>query len=102
MQYLQPDYDHVVAVVGDDQFPWLSNMLPKQNGTQDYTFDKIEVLNAGKRKKGATGAEGASSTLIKEHAEKVETRAFYSMLPDKLSISQKSNLMAEVRKGIGL
>ena len=102
MQYLQPDYDHVVAVVGDDQFPWLSNMLPKQNGTQDYTFDKIEVLNAGKRKKGATGAEGASSTLIKEHAEKVETRAFYSMLPDKLSISQKSDLMAEVRKGMGL
>ena len=102
MQYLQPDYDHVVAVVGDDQFPWLSSMLPKQNGTQDYTFDKIEVLNAGKRKKGATGAEGASSTLIKEHAEKVETRAFYSMLPDKLSISQKSDLMAEVRKGMGL
>ena len=102
MQFLQPDYDHVVAVVGDDQFAWLNSMLPKQNGTDDYTFDKIEVLNAGKRKKGATGAEGASSTLIKEHAEKVETRAFYNMLPDKLSISQKSDLMAEVRKGMGL
>ena len=102
MQFLQPDYDHVVAVVGDDQFAWLSSMLPKQNGTADYTFDKIEVLNAGKRKKGATGAEGASSTLIKEHAEKVETRAFYNMLPDKLSASQKSDLMAAVRKGMGL
>ena len=102
MQYLQPDYDHVVAVVGDDQFAWLSSMLPKQNGTDDYTFDKIEVLNAGKRKKGAIGAEGASSTLIKQHAEKVETRAFYNMLPDKLSASQKSDLMAAVRKGMGL
>ena len=43
MQFLQPDYDHVVGVVGADQYRWLSKLLPDRNGTDDYTLSLIHI-----------------------------------------------------------
>ena len=102
MQYLQPDYDHVVGIVGDDQFAWLSRFLPERNGTTDYTFDKIEVLNAGKRVKGATGAAGASSSNQKAFVEKNNLAEYVKYLPDTLTFSEKVELYNLTKTGMGL
>ena len=102
MQYLQPDYDHVVGIVGDDQFAWLSRFLPERNGTTDYTFDKIEVLNAGKRVKGATGAAGASSSNQKAFVEKNNLAEYVKYLPDTLTFGEKVELYNLTKTGMGL
>jgi len=102
MQYLQPNYDHVVGIVGDDQFAWLNKLLPERNGTEDYTFDKIEVLNAGARAADAKGVAGASSSKQKLFVKKNDIISFNSYLPDTLSTSEKNKLFALTKKGMGL
>jgi len=102
MQFLQPDYDHVVGIVGDDQYPWLSRFLPERNGTDDYTFDKIEVLNAGARAADAKGAAGASSSKQKEFVKKKDIKSFNSYLPDTLTTAEKNKLFDLTKKGMGL
>ncbi len=102
MQYLQPDYDHVVAIVGSDQYPWLSRFLPERNGTTDYTFDKIEVLNAGGRDPSAKGAAGASSSKQKEFVKKNNLAEYVEYLPDTLSFSEKVELYNLTKTGMGL
>ena len=102
MQFLQPDYDHVVGIVGDDQFAWLSRLLPERNGTTDYTFDKIEVLNAGARSADAKGAAGASSTKQKEFVKKNDVPSYCEYLPDTLTLKEKIDLFKLTKKGMGL
>jgi len=102
MQFLQPDYDHVVGIVGADQFAWLNMLLPKQNGTSDYTFDKIEVLNAGARSADAKGAAGASSSKQKGFVRANNVPDYCSYLPDTLTMKEKIDLFKLTKKGMGL
>tara|TARA_B100001996_G_scaffold37042_1_gene27407 strand:+ start:89 stop:652 length:564 start_codon:yes stop_codon:yes gene_type:complete len=102
MQYLQPNYDHVVGIVGADQFAWLNMLLPKQNGTSDYTFDKIEVLNAGARSADAKGAAGASSSKQKGFVRANNVPDYCSYLPDTLTMKEKIDLFKLTKKGMGL
>ena len=102
MQFLQPDYDHVVGIVGSDQYPWLSRFLPERNGTDDYTFDKIEVLNAGGRDPSAKGAAGASSSKQKEFVKKNNVPEYCSYLPNTLTMKEKIDLFRLTKKGMGL
>ena len=102
MQFLQPDYDHVVGVVGADQYRWLSKLLPDRNGTDDYTFDKIEVMNAGGRDPDAKGAAGASSSKQKGFVRANNVPDYCSYLPDTLTMKEKIDLFKLTKKGMGL
>ena len=102
MQFLQPDYDHVVGVVGADQYRWLSKLLPDRNGTDDYTFDKIEVMNAGGRDPDAKGAAGASSSKQKGFVRANNVPEYCSYLPNTLSMKEKIDLFKLTKKGMGL
>lgn len=101
LQKLQLDYDNVVWVAGSDRVSAYQDILEKYNGTE-FSFRSVECVSAGQRDPDAEGAAGMSASKMREAAKKIKTTEFASGIPNTLSLSQKLELMEEVRNGMGL
>jgi hypothetical protein len=98
---MMKDYTDVVMMVGSDRvndFGWIQ----KNNRKDDYSFSTIEIKSAGERDPDAEGATGMSASKMRAAAKDGKSRDFVDGIPDSLSTTEKLNLMAEVRKGMGL
>jgi nicotinic acid mononucleotide adenylyltransferase len=101
---MMKDYTDVVMVVGSDRVAGFDKLLKEYNRDPraNYAFDTVEVISAGERDPDADGAAGMSASKMRAAAKDGKSRDFVDGIPDSLSTTEKLNLMAEVRKGMGL
>ena len=98
---MMKDYSDIVMVVGSDRVADFDKILQKYN-RQDFSFDTIKVISAGERDPDAEGASGMSASKMRAAAKEVKTTEFMSGIPDTLTPTEKLELMAKVREGMGL
>ena len=98
---MMKDYSDIVMVVGSDRVGQFDKLLNKQN-TIDYTFNSIKIVSAGERDPDAEGASGMSASKMRKAAKDINVDDFMAGIPNSLTPKQKLDLMAEVRKGMGL
>ena len=101
LQKYQAEYDDLTLVAGSDRVPDYQTLISRYNGVE-YTYRNLEIVSAGERDPDAEGASGMSASKMREAASKIQTTKFASGIPDTLSLSQKLELMKEVRNGMGL
>jgi len=93
-------YTKVIYVAGSDRVDSFDQLLKKYNGGDDYTFDVIDVVNAGERDPDAEGAEGMSASKLKMAAAKDDFDTF------KQGVAGDENLAKEmfdaVKQGMGI
>ena len=91
-------------VVGSDRVAGFDKLLKEYNRDPraNYAFDTVEVVSAGERDPDADGAAGMSASKMRAAAKDGKSRDFVDGIPDSLSTKEKLDLMAEVRKGMGL
>lgn len=99
-------FKRIVIVAGNDRVRQYEILLNKYNGVKGkhgfYNFEKINVLDAGKRDPESTGVEGVSGTKLRGYAESGEFTKFAQYMPKRLSNSDSKAVYNAVRKGIGL
>jgi hypothetical protein len=88
-------------VVGSDRVGAMS-FIQKYNRGDDYSFNTVEIANAGERDPDADGASGMSASKMRDAAKNQKTTEFLEGIPDTLSVKNKLELMAKVREGMGL
>tara|TARA_B100000965_G_scaffold142078_2_gene118289 strand:+ start:13840 stop:14391 length:552 start_codon:yes stop_codon:yes gene_type:complete len=98
---MMKEYTDVVMVVGSDRVGAMK-FVKDYNRKDDYSFNTVEIANAGQRDPDADGATGMSASKMREAAKNSSTTEFLTGIPDTMSIDDKLKLMAEVRKGMGL
>ena len=94
-------YTDVVFVVGSDRMGGMK-FVKEYNRSDQYSFNSVELESAGERDPDADGAAGMSASKMRAAAKDGKSRDFVDGIPDSLSTTEKLNLMAEVRKGMGL
>ena len=101
LQYLQDkDYKQVILCCGSDRVAGYTSMFERTHG-KDFTFESWEVHNIGERDPDGDEVSAMSASLMREAAKMQRTETFISGIPgDDLEL--KLDLMAEVRKGMGL
>ena len=99
-------FKRVVIVAGEDRIREYDITLNKYNGVKSkhgfYNFEKITVLNAGKRDPESKGVDGVSGTKLRGFAEKGDFTKFAQYMPKRLSNVDTKAVYNAVRKGIGL
>ena len=99
-------FKRVVIVAGEDRVREYEITLNKYNGKKArhgfYNFEKITVLNAGKRDPESKGVDGVSGTKLRGFAEKGDFTKFAQYMPKRLSNADTKAVYNAVRKGIGL
>ena len=99
-------FKRVVIVAGEDRVREYEITLNKYNGVKSkhgfYNFEKITVLNAGKRDPESKGVDGVSGTKLRGFAEKGDFTKFAQYMPKRLSNADTKAVYNAVRKGIGL
>ena len=99
-------FKRVVIVAGSDRVREYEITLNKYNGVKGkhgfYNFERINVLNAGKRDPESKGVEGVSGTKLRGYAESGDFTQFAQYMPKKLSNADSKAVYNAVRKGIGL
>ena len=99
-------FKRVVIVAGEDRVREYEITLNKYNGKKSkhgfYNFEKITVLNAGKRDPESKGVDGVSGTKLRGFAEKGDFTKFAQYMPKRLSNADTKAVYNAVRKGIGL
>jgi len=101
LQKLQLEYDEVVWVAGSDRVPAYRGILTKYNGVE-FSYRTAKCISAGTRDPDAEGAAGMSASKMRAAAKEINTTKFKLGIPDTLSVSEKLQLMQEVRIGMGL
>tara|TARA_B100001996_G_C18669157_1_gene596016 strand:+ start:3173 stop:3742 length:570 start_codon:yes stop_codon:yes gene_type:complete len=96
------DYKRIVMVVGQDRVTEFDTLLQKRNRTDDFAFDKIEVVSAGLRDPDKEGAEGMSASKMRDAAKAGDSSGFREGTSRNMKPSMKIRMMKEVRKGLGL
>ena len=99
---MMKEYTDIVMVVGSDRVADFTGLLEKYNRTDEYSFRTIKVVSAGERDPDAEGASGMSASKMRAAAKEVKTTEFMSGIPDTLTPTEKLELMAKVREGMGL
>lgn len=99
-------FKRVVIIAGSDRVREYEITLNKYNGVKGkhgfYNFERINVLNAGKRDPESKGVEGVSGTKLRGYAESGDFTQFAQYMPKKLSNADSKAVYNAVRKGIGL
>lgn len=99
-------FKRIVIVAGNDRVRQYEILLNKYNGVKGkhgfYNFEKINVLDAGKRDPESTGVEGVSGTKLRGYAENGDFTKFAQYMPKRLSNADSKAVYNAVRKGIGL
>jgi len=99
-------FRRVVVIAGADRVREYEVTLNKYNGKKArhgfYNFEKITILNAGKRDPEAKGVEGVSGTKLRGYAKDGDFTKFAQFMPKKLSNADTKAVYNAVRKGIGL
>lgn len=99
-------FKRIVIIAGDDRVRQYDITLNKYNGVKGkhgfYNFEKIQVLNAGKRDPESSGVEGVSGTKLRGYAQSGDFTQFSQYMPKKLSNADTKAVYNAVRKGIGL
>lgn len=99
-------FKRVVIIAGSDRVREYEITLNKYNGVKGkhgfYNFERINVLNAGKRDPESKGVEGVSGTKLRGYAESGDFTKFAQYMPKKLSNADSKAVYNAVRKGIGL
>ena len=83
LEELDPSYDNLVLVVGQDRVEDFKKLLNKYNGDL-YNFDSIEIVSAGDRDPDAEGVEGMSASKMRALAVAGKAEEFIKGLPKKL------------------
>lgn len=104
--FYKEGFKRIVLVAGDDRVREYNITLSKYNGVKArhgfYNFEKITILNAGKRDPESTGVEGVSATKIRGYAKDGDFTKFSQYMPKKLSNADTKAVYNAVRKGMGL
>ena len=99
-------FKRIVIVAGNDRVRQYEILLNKYNGVKGkhgfYNFERINVLDAGKRDPESSGVEGVSGTKLRGYAESGDFTKFAQYMPKRLSNSDSKAVYNAVRKGIGL
>ena len=99
-------FKRVVIVAGSDRVREYDITLNKYNGKKGrhgfYNFEKIMVLNAGKRDPESKGVDGVSGTKLRGFASAGDFSKFAQYMPKDLSNADAKAVFNAVRKGIGL
>lgn len=99
-------FKRIVIVAGDDRVREYEITLKKYNGQKGkhgfYNFERITVLNAGKRDPESKGVEGVSGTKLRGYAESGDFIKFAQNMPKRLSNADAKSVFNSVRKGLGL
>ena len=99
-------FKRVVIIAGSDRVREYEITLNKYNGKKAkhgfYNFERISVMNAGKRDPESKGVEGVSGTKLRGYAEDGDFTKFAQYMPKRLSNADAKAVYNAVRKGIGL
>ncbi len=95
-------YKNIVMVVGQDRVDEFDDLLQRRNRTDDFAFDKVEVVSAGLRDPDKEGAEGMSASKLRAYAKAGDSSGFREGTSNSMKPSMKLRMMREVRKGMGL
>jgi hypothetical protein len=99
-------FRRVVIVAGSDRINEYDITLKKYNGKQGrhgfYNFERITVMNAGKRDPDSKGVEGVSGTKLRGFAEDGDFAKFSQYMPKRLSNADSKAVFNAVRTGLGL
>ena len=99
-------FKRVVIIAGSDRVREYEVTLNKYNGKKArhgfYNFERITVMNAGKRDPESKGVEGVSGTKLRGYAESGDFTKFSQYMPKRLSNADAKAVYNAVRKGIGL
>jgi len=99
-------FKRIVIVAGADRVTEYDITLNKYNGKKGrhgfYNFERITVMNAGKRDPESKGVEGVSGTKLRGYAESGDFTKFAQYMPKRLSNADAKAVYNAVRKGIGM
>ena len=99
-------FKRIVIVAGEDRIRQYDVLLKKYNGAKGkhgfYNFERIDVLNAGKRDPESEGVEGVSGTKLRDFVKAGDFAKFSQYMPKKLSTVDAKQVFNSVRKGLGL
>jgi nicotinic acid mononucleotide adenylyltransferase len=101
LQKYQGTYEDLTLIAGSDRVSEYESLIIKYNGVE-YSYRNLDVVSAGERDPDAAGASGMSASKMREAAKDLKTTEFKSGIPNTLTVSQKLELMKEVRIGMGL
>ena len=91
-------YTDIVYVAGSDRVEAFDELLQKYNG-KDYSFNSIQVINAGARDPDKDGADGMSASKMRNAAATGNFEAFVQGVPDK---KLAKTMYDAVRAGMGV
>lgn len=91
-------YKNVVYVAGSDRVDSFYDLIHKYNGTE-YTFNNIQVVNAGDRDPDADGAEGMSASKMRSAAA---SGNFEMFAEGALSKAIAETMYNAVRRGMNI
>ena len=94
-------YRKVNIVAGDDRVSEYSNLTQKYNGKL-YSFEQINIINAGKRDSNSKGVEGISSSKLREAVLNNDFKAFSSGISKNLKTRDVKKLYVEVCNQMGV
>lgn len=97
----QNGYKNFKIVVGSDRVADME-LLKKYNNSEDYSFDEIEIVSAGKRDPDSDNAAGMSSTKMREAAMNGDIKTFAKGVAGSLSPDKIKLLFDKVRIGMGM
>lgn len=106
VSFYNEGFKRVVIIAGSDRVREYEVTLNKYNGKKArhgfYNFERITVMNAGKRDPESKGVEGVSGTKLRGYAESGDFTKFAQNMPKRLSNADARQVYNAVRKGIGL
>ena len=105
---MMENYTDVVIVCGSDRtkdfaFNVKWNRKETGEGKAYYAFDTVTIDSTGlERDPDSDGTSGLSASLMRDAAKNTKTRDFLGGIGDLLNTDDALELMADVRKGLGL
>lgn len=106
VSFYNEGFKRIVIIAGADRVREYEVTLNKYNGKKArhgfYNFERITVMNAGKRDPESKGVEGVSGTKLRGYAEAGDFTKFAQYMPKRLSNADAKQVYNAVRKGIGL
>lgn len=106
VSFYNEGFKRIVIIAGADRVREYDITLNKYNGKKArhgfYNFERIMVMNAGKRDPESKGVEGVSGTKLRGYAESGDFTKFAQYMPKKLSNAEAKQVYNTVRKGLGL
>ena len=90
-------HSRIHVVLGSDRVDDTGPKLKEKYG------DRVNIIQYGKKRKaGAKGIQGASSTLMRSHSEKNDFDSFRELVPEHLPEEHARELFDDIRKGLKL